>query len=114
MNTSVDANNKDDEEEDKESEDYWSFFQEYNLRDQPDKPLLWEYGDRDGEFQWVENPTFGYWDDYYNDLEASFIDRCLIYEVRILGKRISYQKIKEVEDDMVADSLHSKQPLFIW
>jgi hypothetical protein len=101
MNTSVNANNNDNEKEDKDSEDYWSFLQEYNFRDQPYKPLLWEYGDRDGEFQWVENPTFGYWEDYYDDLEAGFIDRYLIYEVRILSESMCYQNFKEVEDNML-------------
>ncbi|MBI5101056.1 MAG: hypothetical protein HZB33_04390 [Nitrospirae bacterium] len=91
----------DDEEQSKESEDYWSFLQEYNVRDQPYRLLLWEYGDKDGAFQCTKNPTFGYWDDYYSDLEASFIASCLIYEVRILGERISFQEIQEAERENI-------------
>jgi hypothetical protein len=63
-----------------DSNSYWSYYHSYNFREEPKKDLTWEDGDkREAEFKYNENPTFGYWEDYYNDLETNFYEGYIEY-----------------------------------
>lgn len=54
-----------------DSNPYWSYYNSYNFRQEPLKYLTWEDGDkREAGLKYNENPTFGYWEDYYNDDEG--------------------------------------------
>lgn len=57
--------------DDDNENDYWSFLQDYNWRAEPFVTLTWEDGDKPGEFEYNNNPTFGYWHDYYDEIETS-------------------------------------------
>lgn len=49
--------------------EYWSFYQDYNFIEHPSTFTSWEDGDKGAYFKYVDNPTYGYWEDYYNDQE---------------------------------------------